>query len=90
MAVTLMNVSLPDGLKDYVQERVAAGDYSTPSDFVCDLIRADMQRRGRQKLERMLLEGMASGEAEEVTADYLAKLRSETEALIDGPRPAGE
>ena len=90
MAVTSMNVSLPDGLKDYVKERVAAGDYSTPSDFVRDLIRADMQRRGRQKLDRMLLEGMASGEAEDVTPDYLAKLPSEAEELIVGARPTGE
>jgi antitoxin ParD1/3/4 len=90
MAVTSMNVSLPEGLKDYVKERVAAGDYSTPSDFVRDLIRADMQRRGRQKLERMLLEGTASGEAEEVTPDYLAELRNEAEAIIAGARPTAE
>lgn len=42
MAITSVNVSLPDGLKDYVKERVAAGDYSTPSDVVRDLIRADI------------------------------------------------
>lgn len=90
MAVTSLNVSLPDGLKDYVKERVAEGDYSTPSDFVRDLIRSDMQRRGRQKLERMLLEGLASGEAEEVTPDYLAELRREAEEIIVGRDPAIE
>lgn len=84
MATTSMNVSLPDGLKEYVKERVAEGTYSTPSDFVRDLIRADMQRRGRQKLEQMLLEGIASGEAEEVTPEYLATLRSEAESIIAG------
>lgn len=90
MAVTSLNVSLPDGLKDYVKERVAEGDYSTPSDFVRDLIRSDMQRRGRQKLERMLLEGLASGAAEAVTPDYLAELRREAEAIIAGADPASE
>mgnify|MGYP000570709288 CR=1 FL=1 len=88
MAVTSMNISLPDGLKDYVKERVAEGDYSTPSDFVRHLIRADMERRGREKLERMLLEGLASGEAEEVTADYLDALTREAEDIIAaGGRP---
>lgn len=90
MAITSMNVSLPDGLKDYVKERVAAGDFSTPSDFVRDLIRADMRRRGREKFERMLLEGMASGEAEEVTRDYLVELRHEAKVVIAGTSPAGE
>ena len=41
MAVTSLHVSLPDGLKDYVKERVAEGDYSAPSDFVRDPIRAE-------------------------------------------------
>ena len=89
MATTSMNVSLPDGLKDYVKERVAEGSYSTPSDFVRDLIRADMRRRGRLKLERMLLEGVASGEAEEATTDYLGKLRHEAEEIIAGSHKAG-
>jgi antitoxin ParD1/3/4 len=83
-----MNISLPDGLKDYVKERVAEGSYSTPSDFVRHLIRADMERRGRQELERMLLDGLASGEPEEVTPDYLDALTREAEEIIAGGRPA--
>jgi antitoxin ParD1/3/4 len=90
MAVTSMNISLPDGLKDYVKERVAEGEYRSPSDFVRHLIRADMQRHGRQELERLLLEGLASGAAEEVTPDYLDALTREAEAIIGaGARSGG-
>ncbi len=71
MTNTSMNVSLPETLKEYVQERVAEGIYSNPSDYVRALIRADMKRRGREQLEAMLLEGLNSGEPEEVTAEYL-------------------
>ena len=39
MANTSMNVSLPETLKDYVQERVAEGTFSNPSDYVRALIR---------------------------------------------------
>ena len=42
-----MNVSLPETLKDYVQERVAEGTFSNPSDYVRALIREDMKRQGR-------------------------------------------
>ena len=89
MTATSMNISLPENLKSYVKERVADGGYSTPSDFVRDLIRADMRRRGREKLEQMLLEGSTSGEPEEVAPKYRAALRTEAEAIIAGAQAGG-
>ena len=77
-----MNVSLPETLKEYVQERVAEGIYSNPSDYVRALIRTDMKRRGREELAALLLEGLNSGEPEEVTPAYLAERRREVEEII--------
>jgi Arc/MetJ-type ribon-helix-helix transcriptional regulator len=37
MAMTSLNISLPDPLKNYIEERVASGDYGTPSKFVRSL-----------------------------------------------------
>ncbi len=82
MSNTSMNVSLPETLKEYVQERVAEGIYSNPSDYVRALISADMKRRGREQLEAMLLEGLNSGDPEEVTPEYLAELRREVGEII--------
>jgi antitoxin ParD1/3/4 len=56
-----MNISLPDPLKEYVQGRVADGEYSTPSDYMRALIREDMKRRAADWLERALLAGLNSG-----------------------------
>lgn len=39
-----MNVSLPDSMKTWVEEQVAAGRYSSASDYVRDLIRRDQER----------------------------------------------
>jgi antitoxin ParD1/3/4 len=36
-----MNISLPDPLRDYVQERVMRGRYASASDYIRDLIRTD-------------------------------------------------
>lgn len=36
-----MNVSLPDPLRDYVQNRIDSGHYASVSDYVRDLIRRD-------------------------------------------------
>lgn len=52
MAISSLNVTLSDSLKGYVEERVASGDFGTPSDFVRALIRQDKeQRRSRLKSE---------------------------------------
>lgn len=36
-----MNVSLPDPMRDYVQNRIDSGQYASISDYVRDLIRRD-------------------------------------------------
>jgi antitoxin ParD1/3/4 len=66
MANTSMNVSLPEALKDYVQERVAEGTFSNPSDYVRALIREDMKRQAEERLDALLMEGINSGPARPV------------------------
>jgi antitoxin ParD1/3/4 len=36
-----MNISLPDPMRDYVQNRIDSGQYASVSDYVRDLIRRD-------------------------------------------------
>jgi len=57
MAMTSLNISLPDPLKTYVEEVVAAGDYGTPSEFVRSLIREDKEKR-RERLEADLIHAL--------------------------------
>src|SRR5919206_360467 len=71
MANTSMNVSLPETLKDYVQERVAEGTYSNPSDYVRALIREDKKRQAEEKLDALLMEGINSGAARPVDWDAI-------------------
>jgi antitoxin ParD1/3/4 len=54
MRLTSMNISLPEELKTYVEEQ-AKGGFSTPSEFVRELIRQDQKRRARERLEQLLL-----------------------------------
>ncbi len=77
MTNVAMNVSLPEALKEFVQERVARGTFSTPSDYVRTLIREDMRRQAADRLEALLMEGIASGPARPMTAQDWADLRAE-------------
>jgi antitoxin ParD1/3/4 len=45
MAMTSLNISLPEALKQYVEGQVASGDWSTPSEYVGELMRQDKERR---------------------------------------------
>jgi len=72
-----MNISLPDPMKQYVEERVTAGDYSSASEYMRELVRADQKRNAKEQLELTLLESLAEGEAQEVTPEFWASLRSE-------------
>jgi antitoxin ParD1/3/4 len=65
-----MNVALPESMKSFVQERVSEGGYSSVSEYVRDLIRADQRRRMEERIDRLLLDGLNSGEPIEVTAEY--------------------
>lgn len=88
MATTTLHISLPEELKRYVQERVAAEAYSNPSDFVRSLIREDRRRRGQERLEALLLEGVESGEALPLDEAEWSAIRQEVEARMAKRRPA--
>lgn len=45
MAMTSLNISLPEALKEYVEGQVASGNWGTPSEYVRELIRQDKERR---------------------------------------------
>jgi antitoxin ParD1/3/4 len=76
MAMTSMNISLPDELKRYVEAQTKAG-YSTPSEYVRELIREDQKRRAQQRLEDLLFEGLGSGEPVVADEKFWADLKAE-------------
>ena len=77
-----MNISLPDPLKQYVDGQISTGRYSSASEYVRELIRADEKRKAEEQLEAKLLEGLNSAESELTAADWSA-LRKEALAKIE-------
>ena len=71
-----MNIALPEVLKDYVQERVQHDGYSSVSEYVRELIRADQKQRAMREVEVALRDGLASGPAVPVTKAMWAELRA--------------
>lgn len=73
-----MNISLPDEMKNWVEENVQTGRYSNASYYVRDLILSDHERL--QTLRTALIEGENSGKSIELDfeAFIAAKKKSMT------------
>jgi antitoxin ParD1/3/4 len=72
-----MNISLPDQLKEFVEDQVDSGRYSSVSEYVRDLIRDDEKRKAQEKLEAMLMEGIQSGGPSEMKREDWDDIRRE-------------
>jgi antitoxin ParD1/3/4 len=83
-----MNIALPESMKHFVQERVTAGGYSSVSEYIRELIRADQKRTVEERIDTLLLEGLDSGQPIPVTPQYWEeKKRRLTERLSKANRP---
>lgn len=60
--MTTMNVSLPDQMKDWIENRIQAGQYHNASEYVRDLIRKDQADAEKAMAFRAAIEyGRSSG-----------------------------
>ncbi len=72
-----MNISLPDSMKQFVEEQVIIGEYSSTSEYMRELVRADQKRKAKEEFEQTLLASLSEGEAEEATPEFWSTLRAE-------------
>ena len=68
-----MNISLPDSMKAYVDQRVSQEGYGTSSEYVRELIRRD---KDRSQLRAMMLKGLESPATGPADAEYFLSLRN--------------
>jgi antitoxin ParD1/3/4 len=70
--MTTMNISLPEALKAFVDEQVAARGYASSSEYVRDLLRRE---REHAALAALLREGAESGPGVPVDDAFFARMR---------------
>ncbi len=58
MSTTSIHVTLPTALKEHIEKRVAEGDFTSPSDYVRALVRAE---RAYQERRAALLRDIDAG-----------------------------
>lgn len=75
--MSTMNISLPDSLKEFVDNQVGSLGYSSSGEYMRELIRKD---RDRQRLRGLLLEGAASPQSAAADSGYFDRLRNRVHA----------
>ncbi|MXY54641.1 MAG: type II toxin-antitoxin system ParD family antitoxin [Gammaproteobacteria bacterium] len=79
--MSTMNISLPDSLKEFVDNQVGSLGYSSSGEYMRELIRRD---RDRQLLRGLLLEGAASPQSTPADPSYFEGLRNRVHAARHG------
>jgi antitoxin ParD1/3/4 len=71
-----LNISLPQSMREYVDQVIVQFGYGTASEYVRELIRADQRRRAEDPLELALLEGL-KGRSIPLNEENRRRLRAE-------------
>jgi len=76
-----MNISLPNPLKKYVDEKVSSGIYGSASEFIREAVREKLVREQESEAEmsrfsEKLLEGVRSNKSVLFTDDYFGRKKA--------------
>ncbi|WP_134726840.1 type II toxin-antitoxin system ParD family antitoxin [Paracoccus luteus] len=79
-----MNVSLPEGMKDWVERQSASDRYANASDYVRDLIRRDQERAEKiARWQRLVEEARAAGPGTRTLQELRQEARRRAAALAE-------
>ena len=71
-----MNVSLPDPMREWVEQQTQSGRYDTASEYVRDLIRHDQDRASKiANMQALVDDALASGISEKTLQDVRREAR---------------
>ncbi|HEY8575675.1 MAG TPA: type II toxin-antitoxin system ParD family antitoxin [Devosia sp.] len=83
-----MDISLPDKMKQWIEEQVAAGHYSDISEYMVGLVREDQRTYARQKLQDMVDQALASGINQKSKEELLEQIMSRAIAAVEARKSA--
>ena len=76
-----MNISLPDPMKDWVENQTNTGRYDNASEYVRDLIRHDQDRTSKiSAMQKLVDEAFASGVSDKGLDDIWTAAKERAQA----------
>lgn len=80
--MSTITISVPESLKEYVEEQVRARGFGNVSEFFRSLVREDQRQQQDQELTNRLIEGLDSGVGAKATDEFWSEMRQEALKLI--------
>ena len=77
-----ITVSLPDSLREFIENRASEQGYRTVGEYVGHLLEEEQKRETQDRLDGLLQEGIDSGKPEEVGAAYWNRKRRALAATL--------
>ena len=65
-----MTISIPDSVKELVDQEVASGAFQSAEDYIAALVEADQKQKALDRLEAQLIEGLESPASEMTQQDW--------------------
>jgi antitoxin ParD1/3/4 len=65
-----MTISIPDSIKELVDQEAASGAFPTADDYIRSLIEADQRREAQDHVEALIMEGLDSPSSEMTAQDW--------------------
>jgi antitoxin ParD1/3/4 len=70
-----MNISIPKPIKAWLEEQIEKGGYASASEYIGELLRAEQNRKIRDRVDSELRSALDSGPATPMTADDWEEIR---------------
>ena len=72
-----MSFALPESMREYIDNRVATGNYGNTSEYLRELIRRDQEEQAKKRLRELIEEGLSSGPGRALTPKRTAQLKKQ-------------
>jgi antitoxin ParD1/3/4 len=72
-----VTISLPETLKDFVEHQLATKGYGNVSEYFRTLLREARAKEDDARLEALMVQGLASGDAIPLTKEFWRDLKNE-------------
>lgn len=85
--MTAVTVSLPESLKDFIDQQLATKGYGDISEYFCSLLREAQEHDKETRLETLLVEGLSSGGDDiPLTREFWKELKGDARQIAEKPR----
>jgi antitoxin ParD1/3/4 len=83
-----ITVQLPETAQSFIDEQVASGRFTSPSEFIANLVEQARRHVAQERLEKLLLEGLDSGPPIEVDREWWLQKADEWSKKYAGEPPS--